>query len=172
MAADAVTRDADVVEHRRPPASRRVTVVTGIAAVYVRRVFAGRNEAVMTGAADAHHLGVVNGKHRGEHVSVVTVFADIACLYMCKVFACGVGAIVAVDAAARDIDVIEIRGQPASCRMAVIAGVAAGDVVECFPGRREAVMTGATGAHHLRMVNGVYRRKDIRVVAVLADIGC
>ena len=172
VAADAIARDAHMVEVRRPPANRRVTIVTRIAAVYVRRVFSCGYEAVMAGAADAHHLRVVNGKDGRKHVGVVTVFTNIAGLYVGQAFAGSVGAIMTVDTIASDVDVIEIRRQPANRRMTVVAGVAAGDVVRGFPGRREAIMAGAAVAHHLRMVDGVHRGKRITVVAVLADVGC
>ena len=172
VAANAVTGDAHMVEVRRPPANRRVTIVTGIAAVYVRRMFASRNEAVMTGATGAHHLCVVNGKDWRKHVGVVTVFTNIAALYVGQAFAGSVGAIVAIDAVAGDIHMIEIRRQPANRRMTVVAGVAAGDVVRGFSGRRKAIMAGAAAAHYLRMVDGVRRGKRITVVAVLADVGC
>ncbi len=45
-------------------------------------------------------------------------------------------------------------------------------MVGVLTGRRETVMTGATGAGHLRVVDRVHRRKRIGVVAVLADVGC
>ena len=172
VATDAITGNTNMVEARGPPAGRRVTVVAGVAAVYVRRVLAGRNEAVMTRAADAQNVRVIDGKDRRKHVGIVAVFADIAGLDMRRSLAGGFHAIVAVDAVARNIYMVEIRRQPAKRRMTVVAGVAAGDVVECFPGRRETVMAGAAVAHHLRMVDGVHRRKDISVVAVLADVGC
>ena len=171
VATDAITGNTNMVEARGPPAGRRVTVVTGVAAVYVRRVFAGCNEAVMTGATGAQNVRVIDGKDRRKHIRVMAILADIAGLDMRRSLAGGVGAVVAVDAVARNIYMVEVRRQPAKRRMTVVAGVAAGDVIQVFPGRRETVMAGAAGAHHLRMVDGVHRRKDTSVVAVFTDVG-
>ena len=54
--------------------------------------------------------------------------------------------------------------------MTVITIRAAGDVRWILYARNYAVMAGATGAEHLRMVNRVNRRPDIRIMAVLANI--
>lgn len=47
MAIHTVTGDVHVVEVRRSPSDRRMTIVTGVAARYVRRVLAGRRHAVV-----------------------------------------------------------------------------------------------------------------------------
>jgi len=55
----------------------------------------------------------------------VAVFADVAGLDVRRGLARCLGTVMAAEAIARDIDVIEVRGHPAGCRMAVIAVVAA-----------------------------------------------
>jgi hypothetical protein len=63
----------------------------------------------VTGIAGAHNLCVVHGKYRSKHVGVVTILANVTGLNMREVFTDGIGAVVTVDAIARDIEVIEIR---------------------------------------------------------------
>lgn len=102
----------------------------------------------------------------------MAVFADIGRLNMREVLARSVGAVVAAGAIARDIDVIEIRGQPGNRRVTVITIGAARNMLCILAGRSYAVMTGAAATQHLRMVDRVNGRPDIRVMAVFANIGC
>jgi len=51
---------------------------------------------------------VIDGKRWCEHIGVVAVLANVGGLYMCRGLAGGVGAVMAVDAVTRDVDVIEI----------------------------------------------------------------
>jgi hypothetical protein len=76
---------------------------------------------------------------------------------MGRVFARGIRAVVAADAVTRDIHVIEVRGNPADGRVAVVTVVAARDVGRMFAGRRVAVMAGETGAEHLGVIHHVRR---------------
>ena len=55
--------------------------------------------------------------------------------------------------------------------MTIITIGTAGDMCRILAARYCAVMTGATGTQHLRMVDRVNRHPDIRVMAVFADIG-
>ncbi len=89
-----------------------MTVVTIIAAGDVRRVFAGRRDAVMTGAAGTQYLGVIHGSHRRPHIGVMAVFTNISRLYMCKILTGCCCAVMAADAVTRDIDVIENSWSP------------------------------------------------------------
>ena len=170
MAAHAIASDIDVVEGGRQPGNRRMAVVAGIAAGDVGRVFTGRRDAIMAGATGAQYLGVIDGKRRYKHIGAVAILADIGRLYVCRGLAGGVGAVVAVDAVARDVDVIEVGRQPACCRMAVVAGIAARDMCRILAGCCQAVMTGTAGTHDLHMVYRIHRRECICIVAVFADI--
>jgi len=53
VAAHTIASDVDVIEVRRQPGDRRMAVVAVVAAGYMGRVFAGRCDAVMTGATSA-----------------------------------------------------------------------------------------------------------------------
>ena len=170
VAAEAVARNIHVIECRRPPGNRRMTVIAGIVTGDVCRVFAGCGDAVMAGTTDADDVCVVNGKHRYEHIGVVAVLADITCLNMLRILTGRIHAVVAIDAIARNVQVIEIRGQPGNGRMTIVASIATGNVRRVFAGRGNAVMTRAAGANDLQMVDRRRWRKHIRAVAVFADV--
>lgn len=76
------------------------------------RILAGRGDAVMARAAGTDYLSMVNGKCRRPYIRVVAVFADIACLNVRRSLARGFRTVVAAEAIACDVHVIEIRGQP------------------------------------------------------------
>jgi len=149
-----------------------MAVVAGIAAGDVGRVFARRRDAIVAGATGAYDLGVIDGKRGRPDTRRVAILADIGRLYMCRRLAGGLRAVVAAHAIASDIDVVEGGRQPGNRRMAVVAGIAAGDVGWMFTGRRDAIMAGAASAQYLGVIDGKGGRPDIRRVAVLANIGC
>jgi len=112
VAVDAVTRDVGVVEVGRQPARRRMTVIAGVAAGDVSRLFARRGDTVMTGAAAAQNLCVIDGKRGRPNVRCVAVLANIAGLYVCRGLAGGLRAVVAAHTIASDVDVVEVSRQP------------------------------------------------------------
>ena len=85
---------------------------------------------------------MVNRIHWREQNAVVAVLADIGGCYMSRRFANRLGAIVAAHTIAGDIDVIEIGRNPAICGVAIVAGVAAGDMRRVFARGYRAVVTG------------------------------
>lgn len=115
---------------------------------------------------------MVNHEGRREHIGVVAVLANVCCRNVCLILARRFDTVVAVDAIADDIDVIEIRGYPAGCRMAVIAGIATRYVIRSFTSRGESIVARSAGPGHLRMIDGIYGREGIGVVAVRADVCC
>ena len=108
VAACAIARNIQVVECRRSPGDRRVAVVAGVAAGEVCRVFARCNYAIVTGATGADDLGMVDAKHGREYVGVMAVLANVAGLNMRNVLANGVHAVMAVNAATGDVQMIKI----------------------------------------------------------------
>lgn len=56
----------------------------------------------------------------------------------------------------------------AMAQAAVLRGI---EVPRIHAGSRRAVVAGRAGAQDLIVINGNYRRPDIRAVAILADIG-
>ena len=76
---------------------------------------------------------------------------------MGRVLAGRVGAVVAADAVARDIHVIEVGREPGDGCMAVVAVVAARDVRRVLARGSVAVVTGEAGSEHLRVVDNIGR---------------
>ena len=65
---------------------------------------------------------------------------------------------------------IESRRQPASGSVAVVTGVATGDMCRLLADGNNTVMAGYAGPNDLGVINGHHRRKYIRGMAILADI--
>jgi len=170
MAACTVSGDIDVVEVGGQPARCRMTIVAGIATRNMCRILSGGCDTVMTGAAGANNLCVINRKDGRPDVRGMAVFADIAGLQVRRTLAGRFDTVMAACTVSGDIDVIEIRGQPARCRVTVVASVAARNVRRVFAGGRDAVMAGTAGTQYLRVIDCCHRRPNIAVVAVLTDI--
>ena len=170
VAADTVAVDIDVVKIRRQPCNCAMAVVAVVTARNMRRVFASCGNAVMAGAATSKHLGVIDHHHGRKHTCIVTIFTYVGCLRVGRVLADGVRAVMAVAAIARDGCVVEECGQPAGRGMAVVAGIAAGDMCRRLAGGNDAVVAGVATAEHLGVINSHHRRKYISCVAVLTDI--
>ena len=89
---------------------------------------------------------------------------------MRRVLAGGVGAVVATDAIARDVGVIEVGRNPRVGRVAVITVFATRYVRRVLAGCCVAIVAGAAGPEYLGVVDRVSRRKCYVVVTVLAYI--
>lgn len=114
MATDAIAGDVQVIEIGRPPGYRGVTVIAGIAAGDVRRMFADGCDAVVAGTAITDDLCVIDSKDRRKNIGRVAVLAHITGLDVCRTFADSLDPIMAIDTIAGDVHVIEVRRQPAS----------------------------------------------------------
>lgn len=88
----------------------------------------------MTTRAVADDLSVINLRYRGERHNRMAILADVARLYVLCRLAWGIRIVVAAHAASSDVVVIEVRGQPAGRRMAIVTGIAARDVVDGLAG--------------------------------------
>ena len=149
-----------------------MTIVTGFATGYMRRVLATRRDAVMTGSASTDDLCVIDHIHRCPHIGVVAVLADIRCLNVRWVLAGSSHTVMAVTAVVYDVRVVEVGRQPANRRMAVVTVDAARDVRRVLADRGDAIVTRAASAQHLRVVHSICGRPYVRVVAVLTDVRC
>ena len=67
---------------------------------------------------------------------------------------------------------VEIRGQPTGRRMTVITIVTARDMRWMLACRYSAVVARAASTQDLRMVDGIGRRKYVRVVTILTNVAC
>jgi len=107
---ETIVDDVGVVKGRGRPGDRRMAVIAVIAAGYVGRVFTGCRDPIVTGAASTDNLRMVDGVSGHPHIRRMTVFTDVTRLHMCRrILARGVGAVMAAEAVARDVDVVEIR---------------------------------------------------------------
>ena len=98
-----------MVEISGDPGHRRVTVVAIIAAGDMRRVFANRRNAIVTGIAGTGDLCVIDRVNGDPDVGRMAVFADICGLNMGRILTGRVGAIVTAGTIARDVYVVKIR---------------------------------------------------------------
>ena len=90
---------------------------------------------------------------------------------MRRILAGCVRAVMAAHAVARDVDVIEVGGYPPQRCMAVIAVIAADDVVGVLARRDHTIVARTASAQHIGVIYGKYRGPAIRCMAVLADTG-
>ena len=147
-----------------------MTVITVVAAGYMRRVLPGGRETVVAGAAGADDLRVVDGKYGCPDIGRVAVLTDICRLNVSRALACRAAAVMAAYAIAGNTHVVETRRSPGGRRVTVVAGIAARDVRRVFARRNYAVMTGAAGANNLRVVDRKHGCEYIGRVTVLAHI--
>ena len=169
VAGHAAARDVGVVEIRRYPRDGGVAVVAAIAARDVQRVFASRSDAVMTGAATAQNLRMIDGDYGRPDGPTMAVLADVCCLNMHRSFASCFRTVMAAHAIANDVRVIEVRRSPGDSSVAIVAVIAARDMRRIFPFCGEAVMTGAATSQHLRVVYRKHRLPRRRAVAIFAN---
>ncbi len=106
----------------------------------MRRSFAHRDRTVVAGSARPDNLCVVDRKSRNPNVRVMAILTNVARLNMRQILARRLNTVVAAGAVASDSDVIEVSGQPAGRRMAVIAVITGRDVRQMFTGRGRSVM--------------------------------
>ena len=83
----------------------------------------------------------------------MAVLANIGGLHVGWAFTSSSGAIVATDAIAGHVGVIEVGRNPTIGGVAVIASVLACNMIWCFPRRNGTVVAAKTGTDHLAVVN-------------------
>ena len=77
VAAKTVTRNVDVIEVRWKPPDGRMTIVAVVATADMRGVLARCRYAIVTRAAAADYLSVVDSNNRRPKIDRVTIFANI-----------------------------------------------------------------------------------------------
>lgn len=141
MAARAIAGDIHVIKICRQPAGRGVAVLAIVATVDMCRMFASRSYAVVTGAAGAEYLGVIDCKGWDPQIRCMAILTHVSCLHMRWRFTRCFHTVVTATAIASDVDVVEVGRQPGDSGMAIVAVVAAGDVCRVFASRRDAIVT-------------------------------
>ena len=89
-----------------------MTVITIITARDMRWVLAGRGSAVVARATSTQDLRMVDGIGRRKYVCVVTILANIGCLYVRRTLADGIETVVTVTTLTSDIQMVEVGWQP------------------------------------------------------------
>jgi len=84
----------------------------------------------------------------------MAVGADIGRIDMGRVLARSIGAVVATDAIARDVRVIEVRRYPRDRRVAVVTIFTARDMSRVFAGRRQPIVARIAAPENLRVIDG------------------
>ena len=171
VATDAVAGNVDVVEVRGHPCTGRMAVVTGVAARDVRGMLARSQRTVMAGAANTDDLGMIDDVDGNPLHIIVAVLAEIRRRQVRRVLACCGHTVVATRTWLHRIGMVEVRWYPARGRVAVVAVIAARDMLRMFAGRYRSVVAGAAGADYLGVVDRDDRRPDRVGVAILTDAG-
>ena len=83
----------------------------------------------------------------------MTDIAFLGCDDMCRALACCNNAIVTAGTVSSDARVIEVGRRPGGRRMAVVAVIAAQDMVSMLAGGSRAVVAREAGADNLRMID-------------------
>lgn len=170
VAIDAGIRDVGVIEVRGEPADGGMAVVAIFTACDMGRRLASGRHAIVAGTAGADDLHVIDGKRRCPDVRVMAVLTDVSGGNVRCVLARRFNAVVAADAVASDVDMVEVRRQPAGRRMAVVALIATRDMRRMFSGRGDTVVAGATGSEDLCVINRDDRYESYCGVAIFADV--
>jgi len=77
VAVDTIGGYQAVIECGRQPSRGRMTVITGVTARDMCRLFADSNDTVMASSASANDLGVVHCHHGCENIGCMAVLADV-----------------------------------------------------------------------------------------------
>ena len=91
-----------------------MAVIASIAARNMRRVLAGRDNAVVAAVAGPDNLSVVNSEGWHEDVGIVAILTNIAGENMRRAFANGIDIVMAVNTLTSDVQVVEVGWQPAN----------------------------------------------------------
>ena len=170
MAGDTCIHDIHVVKVGRQPCVGRMAVVTGLLAGYVIGCLARRGDAIVTGGACTQHFKVVDLGSRRPQGRRVAGLAEIRRLNMSGILARGRHTVVAALAIASDIGVIKIGGQPAVCRMAIITGFRAGNVIRRFARSAHAIVTRTTTSQHFDVIHPDRGNPHCRSMAALTEV--
>jgi len=100
----------------------------------------------------------------------MTILTDVGCLNVGGILAGRIGPVVTAEAPVGDVVMIEEGRGPAIGGVAVVAVIAAGDVIHALAFSHGAVVAAAASTEYLQMVDSGDWCENYNVVAVLADI--
>ena len=141
MTAEAATGHIGVIEYCTGPGVGVMTVITGIAAGDMIRCLTHCRSAVVAAGTGTYHTDVVNTGYRLPGPGTMAVLAHVGCRNMRNALARRCRAVVTAETVAGHTAVIEDSTGPGVGVMAVVTGIAAGDMVRRLTHGRGAVMT-------------------------------
>ena len=168
MATNAVTADVDVVEVRRSPADRTVTVVAGVATRNMGCVLARGDYAIVAGAAHTNNLSVINRHDRYKRVALMAVLTDGRRQYVVWILAGCVRAVMA--GATRTQYLVVINGRHWSeccCAMAILTDIGRLHMHRILASRFGTVVAAKTIRRDIRVIK-IHWQPSSRAVAVIA----
>jgi len=136
----------------------------------MRRILADRRDTVMAGATRSKDLRVVDSESRCPYIRRVAIFTNSRCRDMCRALADCIHAIVAAGTIPCDIYMIEISRKPTCCSMTVVAIITTRDMCRMLTSRNNTIVTCATGAQDLGVIDRCGRLESDSTVAVFTDI--
>lgn len=129
-----------MTEYCRRPGVSRVAQTALLRRVEVILILACCRGAVVTRGTGSQHLGVVDRDDWCPDCWVVTVLADVGGLWVLRIFAGGIGAIMAAEAIVGNICMIKGGGQPGNRCMTIVAVIATDYVSGMLAGGDDAVV--------------------------------
>ncbi len=170
MTVEACAGDVGMVEVGGDPSHGRVAVVAIVAAIDVVGVFASGDAAVVTRAAGAYDLRVIDRVCRVETERCVTVLTGIRGLDVQRMFARRIGTIVAAEAPGADRRVIENCGYPGDTDMTEVALFSRRNVSGWLAVGCNTIVAAVTAACDCRVIHQCDRRPGRCCMAVAAGI--
>jgi len=148
-----------------------MAVVAVVTAGNVGRVLAGRRNAVVAAAARADDLRVVDRHCWQPSCRGVAILAEISRLYVVRVLARCIEAVVAAGTATRDAGVVEHDRDPGRAGVAVVTLFAGLRMPRWLAGCRNAVVAAAAATAYGRVIHVGNRAPRGRRMAVGTDLG-
>jgi len=170
VALHAVAHDVCVIERRGFPRKRGVTRTAVEQRRNVALRLAGRGGPVVALCTVALHVHVINGDDRLERNGRMAAFTDVIGAYVRRRFADRIDVVVALEAIAGDVDVIERRGLPRQRRVTRRAIDRRRNVARRLAGCQGAVVATSAAAEHVVVIDHGDRLPRDGAVAVLAYI--
>ena len=171
MATGTITGDVDVIKIGRQPGDGAVTIITGITTCDMRCVFANGRYAIVARATGTDDLRMIDADYRLPQIGAVTILTDGCRLNVRRALAGRSGAVVTVNTVAADVDVIEVCRQPGDRAVAVITGIASGDMSCVLANGRYAIVARATGTDDLGVIDADHGLPQVGAVTILTDGG-
>jgi hypothetical protein len=141
VTANAISGNGRMIKISGHPSHGCVAIVAIVPAADMRRVFADRNGAFMTGRADTDNLRVINRYGRLEKRRAVAIFTDVARQNMILILTDRIYPVMATDAIVGVIRMIKSCRYPGICRMTGIAIFTACDMCRVLADGNRIVMT-------------------------------